>query len=362
MKVVFRVDASNYIGTGHVVRCLTLADELIKNEGIECIFICREHLGNMQSKITEHGFQTYMLPNNSELHEDEVFEDVGYIDWLGCDWKTDSNQTRDYLIGIKPEWLVLDHYALDKRWEESLSDDYKKLMVIDDLANRQHACDVLLDQNLFKNMSTRYIGKIPDHCKQLLGPEFALLQPNYSELRKQAVCRRLPIKRLMIFFGGIDTCNLTGLTLKALEEINVTFDRIDVVVSEQSPNYDLVKHQVQKLINVVLHSNLPSLAPLILKADLAIGAGGTASWERFCLGLPSLVVTVADNQREMNKGLHSMGLIRLVGDIDTINIDQISNAILSALSDVNIHMWSEKCTTICSGHGAEKVVNTILNI
>jgi UDP-2,4-diacetamido-2,4,6-trideoxy-beta-L-altropyranose hydrolase len=235
-------------------------------------------------------------------------------------------------------------------------------MVIDDLADRDHDCDLLLDQNLVENMSVRYQGKLTEKCIQLLGPQYALLQPQYSQLHKIAKPRRQPLKNLLVFFGGIDHHDLTGLTLAALRNVNISFDSVDVVVSGQSANYNKIKYQVDNSLNMQLHSNLPSLAHLMLKAGFSVGAGGSTNWERLCLGLPTLVVTVAENQKPVNRSLHNMGLIQWIGDVESVELDCIKSAVEKIVSIKKIYDWSEHCMNVCSGDGVNNVIDKLLPV
>jgi len=363
MKVLFRTDASLQIGSGHVMRCLTLAHTL-RQRGADCRFVCRTLEGNMLERIRHEGFEVLALPTDSntsiELAADD--ETLDYADWLGTRWEVDAAQTIEVVEGKDSDWLIIDHYALDRAWEEKLRLHTGRIMVIDDLANRNHDCDLLLDQNLFEDLSVRYQGKVPEECTQLLGPQYALLQPDYAELRTQAKLRKLPLKHLLVFFGGADRHNLAGLTISALEQISIPFERIDVVISRQSSHYEQVKTLTAHLPMVELHSDLPSLAPFMVKADLAIGGGGATSWERFCLGLPSLVITLADNQRPVNRDLHQMRLIEWIGDVETIRIDQVSSAIERILSLDDINNWSERCMAVCHGKGSALVADTMLKL
>ena len=361
MKIVFRVDASNAIGSGHVMRCLTLAEEL-RSRGFGCEFICRSHIGHLGENIESKKFKLHMLPADDEQIDYSPANELAHASWLGCRWQTDAEQTNQYLEAIKPEWLIVDHYALDNRWENKVQENCQNLLAIDDLADRLHECDILLDQNLFKNLTQRYSGKVPDSCLQLLGPKYALLQPIYSRLRSQVKARKLPLNKLMIFFGGFDACNLTGMTLAALDGMKSSFSKVDVVLSKQSPNYHEVKDQIKSYESVVLHSDLPTLAPLMLNADLAIGAGGATSWERLCLGLPSLVITLAENQRTMNLHLHEMNLVELIGDVTTINQEQITLALENVLLKNNIEDWSVACMEVCKGDGVSLVVGQMMNL
>jgi len=271
IKVAFRVDASAQVGTGHVTRCLTLANNL-RSTGAECYFICRKDQDDLYKKVEGYKFAVYSLPIINKKYKHKIGDSI-HASWLGCDWQVDASQTKEHLKHILPDWLVVDHYAIDYRWEIELKQYYKKLMVIDDLADRQHNCDLLLDQNLFLNSTKRYKGLIPDGCIQLLGPQYALLQPEYAKLRSGVYPRNEPHNNLLVFFGGVDQYNLTGMTISALERINIPFKFVNIVISRQSPYYFRLKNQISQFPKVSVYSDLPSLAPLMIKADLAVGAG-----------------------------------------------------------------------------------------
>lgn len=354
--IYIRTDSSQEIGSGHVVRCITLAKELL-NLGKVVEFITRNHKGNISKYIIKNGFKVNTLSALTKTSSQYDLEE--YEQWLGTKQLIDANETIQVVLNKQVDWLIIDHYALDIVWEKELKPYVKKIMVIDDLANRNHNCDLLLDQNLFKNMHVRYQEKIPKNCIQLLGPKYVLLQSDYVKLYQQVRPRRLPLKNILIFFGGTDKHNITGLTLSALQDADILFDSVNVVVSNQSTYYEVIKNQVDKIPNAQLYSDLPSLAPLIFKADFAIGAGGATNWERLCLGLPSLVVTLAENQKPVSHTLHQMGLIRLIGDAKSIQIEQISYAIKRIISADNINYWSKHCLSVCSVYGATKVAHEL---
>jgi UDP-2,4-diacetamido-2,4,6-trideoxy-beta-L-altropyranose hydrolase len=320
MLIVFRTDASLDIGTGHVIRCLTLAEKL-KDNGALVHFVCRTHEGHLCSLIEQRGFTVSRL---SVTTTDPVVDvEHSHRHWLGSSWQEDAHDTSEILSSLdaKPAWLVVDHYALDHQWQKQQRALVDHLLVIDDLADREHDCDLLLDQNLVENFQHRYVGLAPDYCSFLLGPQYALLQPIYAELHDCTPCREGSVKRVLVFFGGADTANLTGLALKALMELEEVDVMVDVVVGRTCPHKKLIYEMAQNSQNVRVHDSLPSLAPLIAQADLAIGGGGTATWERLCLGLPSLVITLADNQKPIADILHRLGLIYLVGHIGDVKID-----------------------------------------
>ena len=174
MKFLFRTDSSNVIGSGHVMRCLTLAKAL-EVRGAECHFVCRDHVGNMAELITEQGFSVHLLkssPGGSAYQTDQNGVDP-YSDWLGANWRVDAAQTKQQIRDESYDWLVVDHYGIDQSWETELRTRAKRIMVIDDMANREHDCDLLLDQNYVDGFLTRYQTLVSKDAACLLGPEFA---------------------------------------------------------------------------------------------------------------------------------------------------------------------------------------------
>ena len=178
MKIVFRVDASLKMGTGHVMRCLALA-QMLKENGANVEFICRKHKGSLIEKIRSGGFV---------VHELEVFEEIevdnklAHSHWLGATQQQDANDCIDMLKAEKSDWIVVDHYALDEQWQKRLKPYYEKLMVIDDLADRKHQCDILLDQT-FGRQQEDYSELTPKDCQLLLSSKYALLRPEFSKWR-----------------------------------------------------------------------------------------------------------------------------------------------------------------------------------
>lgn len=362
MRFVIRTDASHQIGTGHVMRCLTLARAL-RERGAECRFVCRPHPGHLLRLIREQGFDAVALP--CESGECGRFGQAAepaltHAEWLGADWRSDAEATRDVLGEKIADWLVVDHYALDARWEAALRPHCRKLLVIDDLADRDHNCDLLLDQNLLADMDYRYDGKLPEHCGRMLGPQYALLQPEYADLHPRTPPREGPIRRIMVYFGGGDTDNLTGLGIAAFLSLQRDDITLDVVINRGSPHADAIGEQVQGIEKVTLHSHLPSLAVLMVQADLAIGAGGATSWERCCLGLPTLVVTLAENQKPIAAELDRQGLIRWLGHKDAVSEHALARSLAAIIDKGLTPAWSQQCGRLIDGRGTERVCSLLL--
>jgi UDP-2,4-diacetamido-2,4,6-trideoxy-beta-L-altropyranose hydrolase len=354
MEVIFRTDASSVMGHGHVMRCLTLAKAL-SERGLRSTFVCKEHAGNLCDLIEQRGFYVVRLPL---AETDSPVEKALHSLWLGSSVIEDAESTRTAIehAGIRPQWLIVDHYALDHQWEAILRPMVRQLMVIDDLADRLHVCDVLLDQNFFLNLQQRYSGKTPLECIMLLGPQFALLQPVYAELHAQATPKS-SVHRIFMFFGGADTENLTGRAISAFQRLKRSDIHLDVVRIGGGASYEATQKQVSGHSNISLHGSLPSLALLMHKADVAIGAGGATTWERLCLGLPSLVISLAENQEEVSMDLAAGGLIRYLGDKRKVSEDDIYQALVMLVDSPSLSGWSVKCSNTCDGKGAFRVAD-----
>jgi UDP-2,4-diacetamido-2,4,6-trideoxy-beta-L-altropyranose hydrolase len=302
MHIAFRADASLQIGTGHVMRCLTLADAL-GERGASCSFVCRPRQGHLLALVAQRGHRALALPELEDCPEPDPSSTV-HAQWLGTDWATDAQDTQQTLSaqtrGQPVDWLVVDHYALDVRWEQSLRPQVKRLMVIDDLADRPHACDLLLDQNLGRKVAD-YGGLLKGKTTALVGPQYALLRPEFAALRAQSLARRQTnpqLRRLLITMGGVDKDNTTGQVLAALQSCNLPAElRVTVVIGPHAPWLAQVQAQVAQMpwpTEVLV--GVDNMAQLMAESDLCIGASGGTAWERCSLGLPSLVLALTNNQ------------------------------------------------------------------
>jgi UDP-2,4-diacetamido-2,4,6-trideoxy-beta-L-altropyranose hydrolase len=230
-----------------------------------------------------------------------------------------------------------------------------RIMVIDDLADRPHDCDLVLDQNLVAEMHTRYAGRVPATCGMLVGPEYALVHPSYAETRGRTPPRGGAIRRILVYFGGADRDNVTGRSLSALLSLNRPDIEIDVVITPTGPHAALIARQVEGHPNIHLHGGLATLAPLMAKADLGLGAGGATNWERLCMGLPTLVVTLADNQRAVADGLDQRGLIQWLGHQDEVQESDIARALGALIQNGLEQEWPRRCSAAVDGRGTHRV-------
>ena len=358
MNLVFRVDASIQMGTGHVMRCLTLAEEL-RRLGHSCVFICREHPGKLGEFITNKGFVVHFLSTTSGVNLRVENDDTAHAEWLGASWRRDAEQTLVALGSMEVDWLVVDHYALDARWEKLLAKAAGQIMVIDDLADRHHACDLLLDQNLGREIAD-YDHKVPKHCTRLIGPKYALLRPEFARLREKSLQRRKKpeLKRILISLGGVDANNTSGKVLNALSDSTLPVDiELDIIMGATSPHLKEVQKQTDRLPRqAAVNVSVNDMAERMYLADISIGAAGSTSWERCCLALPSIMVILAENQREIGNALEQNGCAHLIAE-NRIAEDLVP--LLSSLvaSGAELEKLANNAMMICDGKGCSRLIS-----
>lgn len=355
MNIFFRADASVQIGTGHVMRCLTLANAL-KKQGGQCSFICREHHGNLIEYIECQGFFVFRLPKKSTMSVQDSA--LGYLTWLGVTQEEDAKETINLINKQKIDWLVVDNYALNEIWEKQLRLHTQKIMVIDDLADRRHDCDLLLDQNLVHTKGD-YQNLVPENCQILIGVKYALLRPEFAKWREYSLKRRQVggLKKVLISFGGVDKDNNTSKILKALKHGNIPSEiQFIVVMGIASPYLEEVKTLTAQISNPTqIMVNVNNMAELMANSDLAIGAAGSTSWERCCLGLPTLMMILADNQKGIAQTLSAMRCaISMTNDKEICNHIKILYKNKEQLAYI-----SSKASQAVQGYGTEQVINVL---
>ncbi|MGF1679612.1 MAG: UDP-2,4-diacetamido-2,4,6-trideoxy-beta-L-altropyranose hydrolase [Candidatus Methylacidiphilales bacterium] len=356
--VIFRVDASNRIGTGHVRRCATLAYQL-QNRGCQSLFICRELEGHLGEWIQKQGYEVRLLPRVEGAVNVAGEDDPSHAPWLEAVWEQDAAQTAEIIHGLGTRTdLVVDHYALDERWESTLRPCVERIMVIDDLADRNHECDVLVDHNWVEGYATRYTGKVPEACRQLLGPDYSLIDPLYGELA-QGIRRDGRVRRVLVSFGGVDAQRQTRRVVEALLIVNHAAVSVDVVLNEGHLDFEWLREVAQKHSWLKLHPPQDSLAHLMASADLAVGAAGVTSWERLCLKLPSVLITLADNQIPIARLLHREGLGYWLGNRVDFTDERLRKILAEALTGRLFNAPDlPRCAQV-DGRGAQRVARVL---
>lgn len=354
----FRTDASQIIGSGHVMRCLTLAEKL-RDRGNVAKFISREHKGNLNNLIRSRGFEVYSLRNiRKEFFVDvkTFFNENIYQNSLGVSVEEDANDTKDSLQGQKIDWLIIDHYSLGLKWERKMRQHVKNIMVIDDLANRHHDCDILLDQNWFEHPETRYKNLVPLSCTKLFGPKYALLRPEFYKARKLRHETKRKVERLFVFYGGSDPHNLTGMTIKALSTPKLAHLYADIVIGENNTNINQIQNLAQLRGLTNLHIQVDDIATIMAKADLALGSLGVNTWERICLSLPTLAITFSENHNYVTKDLLKFNYINYLGDVSNIDESRIIDKVSEIINDQSLLSEQVKKIKLLEiGEGAKHV-------
>jgi UDP-2,4-diacetamido-2,4,6-trideoxy-beta-L-altropyranose hydrolase len=359
MRVVFRTDASVTIGTGHVMRCLTLADAL-RARGAECHFVTRALPGHLGALIIErgHGVTLLAAPAGNAVMPSGP---PAHAAWAGVPWEQDLAETR---AACGPaDWLIIDHYAFDARWQRGLADRAERIMVIDDLADRPHVATLLLDQNLGREAAD-YDRLVPDACRRLIGPRFALLRPEFSAKRGASLQRRAgaELLHLLISMGGTDVVDATSTVLRALANATLPKNlRLSVVMGSRAPALGRVRElaaqmpwPTEVLVDVI------DMARLMADADLAIGAGGSTTWERCCLGLPSIIVETAANQAGAVAAMQQVGAAIGTGPLsDPAFGERLVAAMEQLLEPAICARLTQVSLELCPGDGTERVAHLL---
>jgi UDP-2,4-diacetamido-2,4,6-trideoxy-beta-L-altropyranose hydrolase len=359
VNLYFRVDASVMIGTGHVMRCLALAVQL-KRRSVNVIFICRDYPGNLCYKIESHGFEVILLKSPNTVNLIGV---LGSDNLFGVTQVQDAQET---LLHLKKaggcDWLIVDHYGLDELWEMHVRLYAKKIMVIDDLADRKHVCEILLDQNFHSQNELRYVDKISKNCTKLLGPKYAILRPEFLNIRKIIKEKKTENTRILIFFGGSDSGNETLKALKAIKLIKRSDIFVEVIFGA---NYLFKKQTLSfasKMLNVTCYDFIIDIANLMNRADLYLGAAGVTTWERCCLGLPSIVIAVANNQIEPMRQMNEVGVVSYLGEASKVKEKDIVRAVCSLIADpILMYSMRQKAMQLVDGKGANRCALAIMN-
>lgn len=360
MRVAFRVDASLKIGSGHVMRCLSLANALTLG-GAHCTFISSSLPGHMAEQVTASGHEVVLLPKRM-AHSSPLSATSTEPEWAHIDWREDALQTELVLGPKSPDWLIVDHYGLDARWESEIRRLVSGVIVIDDLANRPHSCDALLDQNLGRELKD-YSSLVSKECEVMVGPRFALLRPEFAQLRDSSLARRCSgkVDRILVNMGGVDSANATSVVLEGLSSCPLEPTcSVAVVLGRNAPWLgQLRKQAARQAFDCEILVEIDDMARVMASSDLAIGAAGSASWERCALSLPAIVVAIADNQIEIAKALQAAGCAVLLSSADDPLL--YATAVNSLMSDrPRLLGLSRSAHLVTDGRGTERMTRYLL--
>jgi UDP-2,4-diacetamido-2,4,6-trideoxy-beta-L-altropyranose hydrolase len=340
MKVAIRADASLEIGSGHIARCLTLALGLRTEMNAEVVFLSRPAPGDLFDRIAWAGFRVF------PVHATEPLEDA-----------RETASILDTVSGV--DWLVVDHYGLGSEWEAAAR-SARRVLVIDDLADRAHDCDILLNQMPLPDAVERYRGLLPAQTRLLAGPAYALLRPAFARVHDDWRPPSGRVRRVLVSFGGTDPPNMTGRVLEALAGAGDSLDiDIDVVATLAMPQIEELRRLTGELPRTRLHVTV-DMAELMASADLSVGACGMTALERCCAGLPSLVVSIADNQVPNARELAALRAVEYLGTDAEVTRSVIREALWYATREPErIRRMAEAAYAITDGRGTQRVMRAM---
>ncbi len=330
------------------MRCLTLARKL-RLRGATVVFLMRTLNGNLIERVRDDGFHVAEIDPSESIATLSEEQDAQL-----CLEAIQQGSSREERVS----WVIVDHYELGEVWESHVRSVTQRLLVIDDLANRVHDADVLLDQNLVAGYLDRYDELVPDHCVKLIGPTYALIASRYAELRSQVTRVTKPKRSLLVYFGGADQ-EMTSMTVNALTQLPSDF-AARIVLDRSNPQCRQVAEVCARDGRFSLSGQLPDLAEAMAGADLFIGASGTTSWERMALGLSAAVVTIAENQEPLAQELQRRGFISWLGRSDVVSIDSLVHdlrAVLAAHTDANA---ANQMMSLVDALGTERVADIVM--
>jgi UDP-2,4-diacetamido-2,4,6-trideoxy-beta-L-altropyranose hydrolase len=322
MKILIRVDSSFLMGTGHVARCVSLA-ELLRSRGEAVTFVCRILDGNITSLIEEKQFKVIKLDSPSSIVQGDQFDKM-----RGVQISTEIQEMRFVLDAIGPDWVIVDHYGLSIEWEDSIRSRGIKLLSIDDLL-RKHNCNALLDQNFHFDL-TAYHYLVPSNSFLFVGQEYALLNSSFFSLTPHKRDFN-NIREVLIFFGGTDPYGETLKCIQALEGLNQF--HFHVVVGGRNPFLIEIKKICSRLTNFTLHIQIDHMSKLMNQSDLYIGSGGTITWERCYMGLPAICISVAENQNRIAEILEANFVHKYIGESKNLTMKDYRNSLLNLVKD-----------------------------
>lgn len=358
MRVLVRVDSGIEIGTGHVMRCLTLAHALRKY-GYKVVFVSKAHEGNIIGKIEREGFEVASLTVT-----DSASSHLAHSKWLGGSQQEDAKTTTRIIAQLyegRADLIIVDHYGIDCEWESILRYSTSQIMIIDDLADRKHDCDFLLDQT-FMRSEQDYLPYVPEKCRLMLGTQFSLLRKEFSLPVERIMQIRCPIEwhgvqRVLVMMGGTDHLNLSAKILDVLRE-DESCQKITVILGPTAPYYEKIKVFCDNDERISLFSDVSNVADLMLDHDICFGAAGTSSWERCAVGLPSILVAFAENQTKILSTLSQFGAASV------FRLGNRNCQILEILENFRNKEYYQKmvknCLKVCDGQGTTRVAEILI--
>jgi len=334
--LIIRADANTRIGTGHLMRCLALA-QAWKNSGGEVAFITACESAGLLQRLSDEGFEAIQL--------DSPYPDP-------ADWEVTSQ-----VLATHPNaWMVLDGYHFDSICQIRIKEAGHPLLVIDDMAHLEHYyANIVLNQN---SHAEQLNYSCEPHTELLLGAQYVLLRREF--LQWQDWKREIPkvARKVMVTLGGSDTNNVTLKVIQALQQVDVEGLEAVVVVGSSNSHFEELQTAVSDLKSPIwLERNVTNMPKLMAWADVAISAGGSTCWEMAFMGLPTVLLVLADNQRDIGEGLSEAGVVHNLGWFEQVTDAKIADALLRLLANPDGRsMMSNSGRELVDGLGRERVI------
>jgi UDP-2,4-diacetamido-2,4,6-trideoxy-beta-L-altropyranose hydrolase len=348
--LAIRADASEHIGSGHVMRCLSLAEEWASRGGA-VIFLCRPLKGHLVPAIQERGFETRALSLGDAAPT-----------WTAEDQRADAWATRQVLSELihrsegSAVWLLVDHYQLGAAWHEAVTQQGMWLAVLDDLANRTLKCDVLIDQNALTHLHLRYPALTPAHCQRLLGADYTLLRQDVVRAAKQR--DHHAVRVVPVFMGGADR---EGLTQTVIDHWRRQVNREDltahVLCGAMNPHREGLKTACMQAQISFSHAQR-DMSAVLTQARAAIVACGMLAVELQALEVPSLLIPLSDIQKAVAFDFEKRGRAVVLNPENLRDDDAFDSAWLRTLA----LDYSYSGEGFIALDGARKVVNRLMEI
>jgi UDP-2,4-diacetamido-2,4,6-trideoxy-beta-L-altropyranose hydrolase len=358
MRVAIRTDGSARIGLGHLQRCLSMARAL-EARGASVSFVVRD-LGVDVRRVLGDRATLRLLPvPGVDAAPIQAADTPPHAAWAKVEWRRDALETAQMLAADPPDWVVVDHYAFDRRWHDDVRRRLGcRIAVIDDLADRNLAPDLLLDHNLHPDHAVKYRERLPAGTPCCFGPRFALLGPNYEAAPRYQV--RNEVRSIGIFLGGTDPAQLSPTALDACRDGTGFTGPIEIASTGANPGLGALRDAAARIDGVTLTVDQADLAAFFARHDLQIGAGGGATWERCCIGAPTIGIVCADNQLHSMPHLHALGVLDMVETPgrtwDTVTAADIARTVARAIDEPpRRRQLSERSRALVDGHGAQRV-------
>lgn len=357
--IVFRVDANSEIATGHFMRCLSIADALYRHN-FKILFIAQTLSDSLLGILKDRGYKFVAINTLSGMGIHSFKKEINNI-WSQQAQEKDAKETIKILNQKICKMMFVDHYFLSQPWEKTIRPYAEKLIVIDDLADRIHHCDILMDDNLMPGMKNRYEGMVDGECRLLLGPQFSVFREEFLRYRDIGIKRNKPAKNILISFGGVDADNLTEFVIKSLLFTGIEDKKIEVVMGGSNPNARRIRNQyIHKNIN--FHVQTDKMALLMANADLAIGAAGHTAYEYAAMSLPSILIPMSALQASFSKEMDAYGATITFDLKESSSLEGVGDFIDQIADDVvALERMSQASRGLIDGCGVERLTNILID-